>query len=265
MNAIPERVEATLWGKGRSLFSLLLRRDILYNLDIAELNGDIRITLDKNNVRMLRRSNIEIVNIANPKEIDLVISKLNDKMVPIIFQGVVKPMPGYTRVNDILLEPDSVIVEGPQAEIDSIASVLTEYKNYQNIKRNFAKTIRLIKPKQEHVTLNFDETKLSANIQKLLEKRIVEIPVKVINPPENAIVTIVPSTLSLILEGGAELLLNVTQKDVTAYLDYSKIMGSKEKNHPAYINTPRGTRYRDAKPMRFKIVVERKHVQNENQ
>ena len=117
-----------------------------------------------------------------------------------------------------------------------------------------------MKPDQKHINLSNNQTKLSANIQKLMEKPIIEIPVKVTNTPRNAKITVIPSTLSLILEGGTDLLLNVTNNDVTAYIDYKKVISSKEKKHPAYIQTPPGTRYRDVKPMLFKIVVERKHT-----
>ena len=39
LNEIPDYVETTFWGKGRTLFSLLLRRDVIYNLDVADIMG----------------------------------------------------------------------------------------------------------------------------------------------------------------------------------------------------------------------------------
>ena len=260
LNDIPKQVETTFWGKGRTLFSLMLRKDVSYNMDVADINGVTKITLNKNNIRMLRKGNIDVLNIVSPKDIEIVISKLTTKKVPIISQCGIETVPGYTMVEKIMLNPDSVTIIGPKSEIELIASVFTEQKNYENIKRDLEKKVKLMKPDQKHVTLANNQTKLSANIQKLMEKPIIEIPVKVTNSPPDAKVTVIPSTLSLILEGGTDLLLNVTQSDVTAYIDYKKVVGSKEKKHPAYIVTPTGMRYRDVKPMLFKIVVERKHT-----
>ena len=260
LNDIPKQVETTFWGKGRTLFSLMLRRDVSYNMDVADINGVAKIILDKNNIRMLRKGNIDVLNIVSPKNIEIVISKLVTKKVPIISQCEIETFPGYTMVEKIMLNPDSVAIIGPKSEIELIASVFTEKKNYENIKKDLEKKVKLLKPDQKHITLANNQTKLSANIQKLMEKPIIEISVKVTNTPPNAKVTVIPSTLSLILEGGTDLLLNVTHNDVTAYIDYKKVVGSKEKKHPAYIETPPGTRYRDVKPMLFKIVVERKHT-----
>lgn len=259
VNDLPKQVETIFWGKGRALFSLLLRRDVSYNVDVTNLEGKVKINLDKSNIRMLRRTGVDVLNIIHPKEIDVVLSKLFLKKVPIVCSSEIRTLPGYTVIDELRLEPDSVVLKGTEKELELISSVFTEKKSYHKIKRDFEKKIKLIKPEQAHVTLNIDQTKLSVDIQKLMEKRIVEIPVKVTHPPNNASVTVIPSTLSLILEGGTEILLNVTHNDITAYIDYDKVVGSKEKNHPAYIVTPPGIRYRDVKPMRFKIVVERKY------
>lgn len=90
-----------------------------------------------------------------------------------------------------------------------------------------------------------------------MEKPLSEIPIAVVNQPSNLKVTVIPSTLSLVLEGGTDLLLNVTKQNVKAYINYEKVHASKNKNHLAYIETPKGTRYRDVKPKRFKVVVEK--------
>jgi hypothetical protein len=259
VNDLPKNVEAIFWGKGRALFSLMLRRDVSYNVDVANLNGNVKINLDKGNIRMFRKADVDVLNIIHPKEIDVVLSKLLVKKVPIVCSCDIKTLPGYTMVDELRLEPDSVVLKGPEKELVLISSVFTEKKSFHEVKRDFEKKVKLIKPEQTHVTLDVDQSKLSADIQKLMEKRIVEIPVTVTHPPGNASVSVIPSTLSLILEGGTEILLNVTHNDISAYIDYDKVVASNEKYHPAYIVTPPGIRYRDVKPMRFKIVVERKH------
>jgi len=260
LNDIPKQVEITFWGKGRTLFSLLLRRDVSYNLDIADLDGTVKFTLDKDNVRMLRKNNISVLNIVKPKDIQVVIKKLVSKKVPIIHQCKIKTAPGFAVVDEMALDPDSITLKGPQSEIELVSQIFTEKYSYENVKRDLEKKIKLVPPKQKHVTLINNQTKLFVDVQKLMEKPMVEIPVKVVNLPKNIQVTVIPSTLSLILEGGTDLLLNVTQADVAAYIDYEKTIGTKNKEHAAYIVTPPGVRYRDVKPMKFKMVKQRKYL-----
>ena len=132
LNDIPKQVRATFWGKGRSLFSLMLRRDVSYNMDVAEIDDVAKMILDKNNIRMPRKGNIDVLNIVSPKDIEVVISKLVTKDVPIISRCEIEIVPGYTMVENIVLDPDSVTIIGPQSEIKLIDSVFTEKKNYEN-------------------------------------------------------------------------------------------------------------------------------------
>ena len=74
--------------------------------------------------------------------------------------------------------------------------------------------------------------------------------------PENVNIYARPSTLSLVLEGGGELLAQLDRNDIIAYLDYNRIKGSPGIEHPAVIKKPPGINYRDVQPKNFKLVFE---------
>lgn len=254
-NDVPRKVNVTFWGKGRSIFTLKLRRDITYVLDAAKVEDSTRIALDKNNILMLRKNELEVLNVVAPKFVEVKVEHLMPKKVPVTSQCEIQTIPGYTVIGEVKLLPDSVEIIGPNKELRTIHSIFTEKKIFKKIKNDFKKDVKLIFPKQKYITLNTQKVLMTGDIQKLMEKPFLEVPVKVINYPSDDNVIVLPSTLSLVLEGGAELLLNITKEDIKAYVDYNKIRQSHEKDHPAYIITPQGTRYRDVKPTRFKIVV----------
>jgi len=258
-NEIPKSVTVTAWGKGKALFSLLIRRDASYVMDVSNVHNTAKLALDKQYIRLLRQSDIEFLNIVKPESIEVTIAELVDKKVPVIPDIEIETIPGYSTVDNFIIEPESVVVRGPQAAIDSITAIHSEKKLYKKIQRDFNKRANLVVPHHKHVKLLTKEIDIFIDVQKLMEKPIYEIPVEVRNHPKNAKVIAIPTTLSLVLEGGAELLLTVTQNDVKAYIDYQKIKESKEKYHLAYIETPEGVGYRDVKPKRFKIVVEKIH------
>jgi len=256
-NELPKRIKITSWGKGRELLSLMLRKEMFYNLDISRLQHSTRFALEKDDVKLTHESNIEILNIVDPDTIEVKIADLITKKVPIISEAEIQTLPGYTVVDEMRLKPDSVEIIGPKPVVAKISAVRTQHKIFNDVKRDLHKKIRLEKPGEKQVKLLTDESELFANIQKLMEKPIYEVPVTVINQPAGLKVAVIPSALSLVLEGGTDLLLNVTKQDVKAYIDYHKVQASKNKNHLAYIETPRGVRYRDVKPKRFKVVVEK--------
>jgi YbbR domain-containing protein len=256
-NEIPKKIKINSWGKGRELLSLMLRKDIFYNLDVSKVHKSAKLVLEKNQIKSLRETDIEVLNIVAPDTVEVIITDLIIKKVPVIPELDIQTYPGYTVVNEIELNPDSIEVVGPESEIKNISAIHTEKKFYKNIKHDLEKKARLINPEKKDLRLLTDEVNLFVNIQKLMEIRLFEIPVGIINQPANLKVTVIPSTLSLVLEGGTDLLLTITKQDVKAYIDYEKVHASKKKNHLAYIETPKGTRYRDVKPKRFKVVVEK--------
>ena len=254
---VPKRIKITSWGKGRELLSLMLRKEMFYDLDVSRVKHSAMIALEKDDIKLTHESNIEILNIVDPDTIELKIIDLIKKKVPIISEAEIQTLPGYTVVDEVQLNPDSVEIIGPEPFIVKISTISTQNKIFRNVKRDLEKKIRLENPQKEQIRLFPAEVKIIANTQKLMEIQIFEVPVTVTNRPADLKVTVIPSTLSLVLEGGTDLLLNVTKQDIKAYIDYQKVHASKNKNHLAYIETPQGIRYRDVKPKRFKVVVEK--------
>ena len=256
-NEIPQKIKVIAWGKGRDLVSLIIRKDIFYNLNVSKIHRSAKMMLDRDQVKFMHENEIDVLSIVSPESVFITLAELVSKKVPLVPEVNIQTVPGYTVVDEIKLEPDSILVQGLKAEIKDIFAVYTEKKSYKNIKQDIKKTIRLKEPEKKNVTLSAHAVTLTADVQKLMEKPISEILVAVINQPSNLKVSVIPSTLSLVLEGGVDVLLNVTKAQVQAYIDYHKIQSSRQKNHLAYIVTPKGVRYRDVKPKRFQIVVEK--------
>ena len=257
VNKIPKRIKITSWGKGRYLFLLMLRKDIFYNLDVSKVEKFSKIALEKGQIKWIHEIDIDVLNIVSPETVEVAINNLITKKVAIIPDLDIITSPGYTVVDSVILTPDSVEIKGTESEIKDISSILTEHKRYKNIKRDLEKKIRLVNPKGKNIALLSSEVHFFVDIQKLMEKEIKEVPIAVINTPKNLKVTVIPSTLSLVLEGGVDRLLNVSKQDINAYIDYKKVHASKQINHTAYIETPDGTRCTYVKPKRFTIVSEK--------
>jgi len=113
-------------------------------------------------------------------------------------------------------------------------------------------------PDSLQIELSLTRVNVIADIQKIIERTIPEIPVQVRNAPANLIVTPLPSTLSLTVEGGEQLLFSLKRDDITAFIDYNRVHNSSSKaGYAAYIEVPPGVRYRNVKPALFKLMMER--------
>jgi YbbR domain-containing protein len=251
-------VKATFWGKGRDLLALILNQKLHYNIDLVNLDGNKLFILNKQNIRLPRKTNIEILNIIHPESVFVKIDELKEKRVPIHPNIEILPMAGYTIVDDVRLESDSISIIGPQTYLDSVSAIETEHVLFKNVKRDINKKIKLVFPKTKYISMTFNELDFHIDIQKLMEKQLVEVPVGTINSPEGYEITVIPSSLSLTLIGGVDVLLSIENTDVSAYIDYRKARYSKNKDHLAYIEKIDGVRFTDIKPKRFKIVVKKK-------
>ncbi len=258
-NTIPENVTVTLWGRGRELLALMLNQKLYYNLDLTNEIATRTFKLEKKNVRFQRTSNIEIFNIVEPELIELKIDNLVYKKIAVKPDIEIKPLPGYTVVDGIQLSEDSVVVQGVQSALDSFDCVKTEQIIFNNVRRDINEKVKLRAPEVKNAWLTNTEIEIYVDIQKLLEKPLNEIPVKVLNKPNGIELTVIPSSLNLTLIGGVDLLLPMTSKDIHAYIDYNKIRGSKEKYYLAYIDKPNQVRIKEIKPKYFKVIVKKLH------
>jgi len=257
INEVPEYVRITVWGKGSDILSMILTKKFQYNLDLTNIHESTSFNLSTKNVRLPRASNLEILNIVKPDSIHIQIEKRITKKIPVLPNVVIETYAGYTLVDDIKLEPDSVTAIGALSLLDTIISLKTEPMSLKNVKRDIKKTVNLQVPKSDKVQLLRKEVLLLADIQKLIEVSFSGIPVTVINTPDNVDLSVIPSSLSLTLIGGVDKLLPIKPEDILAYIDYNKVIASDNEFHLAYIDKPDGVRIEDVEPKRFKIIFKK--------
>ncbi len=95
---------------------------------------------------------------------------------------------GYSALEEMKLEPDTVRISGPSAILDTLTEVRTENLSIENINSDLKGTVKIDKSGLERVTLFQDEVNYYLRTDKFTEGRI-EVPVELQNvPPGNNIV-----------------------------------------------------------------------------
>jgi YbbR domain-containing protein len=261
VNDPPATARVRFEGKGRALLALLFSRDARVVLDLDNIRHSHTFNLRPQMVHRPRGgAALTPLQILAPDTVRVQLTNRLEKTIPVIAAVNITTVPGYTVVQPWRLDPDSVKISGPKETVRNIDSVLTVHKEFTSAQQRFSQRLRLQPfPESMRIRLAVDEIDFFADVQKLIEVTLQEIPVQVQNVPARLKVTPVPSTLSLTVEGGEQLLLNLKREDIKAYIDFARIRGSETEGHPAYIRTPDGVRYRDVKPAFFKLIME---VQN---
>lgn len=259
LNDIPRTGKIKIKGSGKDLIALNVGRGAKLILDLSGVKKKKTFRLEPRNVLLSRGSSgLLTTQVLMPDTVTVFLDDLLTKKVPIIPKIQPKVAPGYTKVGDISLSQDSVEVTGPKSLLTRIRQVNTSDESFSNLKFDLDTDVGLAPLGTPNIELSLDRVHVFQDVQKLVEVNMSGIPVVVRNAPGHLNLYVKPSTLSLVLEGGGELLASVQNTDVIAYLDYNRIKYTPENEHVPVVLPPPGISYRDMKPKTFQLVVEDK-------
>ncbi|MFQ6116347.1 MAG: YbbR-like domain-containing protein [bacterium] len=262
LSEIPNDAKVKIKGSGKALIALSVSRGARLELDLSDVVHKKTFFLEPKNVLLSRpASSLMTEEIISPDSITVLLDDYQKKKVAVATKIKAKSAPGYTIVGEVQINPDSVTISGPKSVVSQVDKVFTKELEYSDLKFDLKETVPLASLPSEKVEISVQQVDVFLDVQKLLEVTIKEVPVEVRNAPRNIIVHVVPSTLSLVLEGGGDLLTGVSRDDIVAYIDYARVKDSPNKEHAVYIDTPPGVSYRDVKPKLFKFVFERRSSQ----
>ena len=226
---IPEKIKIRLNGRGNSLLSLWLfgANNINLALDLSSISSYYEFASPKliDYIKMPRGfDDVKVEEIISPDSIAIYIDKLNKKTLKISSENIfTETADGYYKVGEYLIEPDTLVIEGPNRLIKNIRSIFTERKEYKSKKKDFSDDLKLIIPNPTLNKVNIDEVKFSAVIQKLSEKEFIGIPVKVNNAPPGSIIQITPKIINIKVLGGLNFLRDLSKDRISAEVNYNKL------------------------------------------
>lgn len=256
LNNLPKTVKVKVNGTGKSLIALSMGSGANVQLDLSDVEKSKVFKLTPQQVFLTRRfEDVQIQEIVMPETIRVTLDNFISKKVPVHLDLNPQLAAGYTIVGPIQVKPDSVLISGPQSAVSKITEMVTEHKEYNDLRFDLQKKIAL-KLSSNAVHCNRRDVSVFINIQQLLEITMDGVPVKVTHVPRHLNVYVVPSTVSVVLEGGGLLLSKITRDDIQAYIDYNIAKRNPGKGHAPEIDLPAGIRYSEIKPKSFKLVFE---------
>lgn len=126
----------------------------------------------------------------------------------------------YLLDGEIRMVPDTISVTGPKDEIDSITQIRTEQITLPDLTSDFSEELAVFKsPKLKNTTYSPTTVKLSGEIARFSEK-IFEVPITVVNLPEDLEVKTFPDRVSVICKAKINRLKELEQTDFKVVADY---------------------------------------------
>lgn len=132
---------------------------------------------------------------------------------------------GYSALEGIKLEPDSVTVSGPKNILDTLQKVQTKSLKINNISQDVKGTIKLNTSKLDKLNFYRKEVNYSLRTDKFTEGKAV-IPVELINVPENLNVVIFPKEVTIYYQVSLKQFDKITPSGFKVIADFKKASNS---------------------------------------
>jgi len=125
----------------------------------------------------------------------IALGTLISKKVPVESKLKLQFTPGYKLTQQLSIEPDSILVKGPEKFIDSIERIQTQSIDLVDINENFSQKLVLELPPLNSDAISFEtkEVVVHGNVTKFTQGQI-EVPIQIIDIPENVQIELFPKT-----------------------------------------------------------------------
>lgn len=164
-------------------------------------------------------SGLEILDVERDT-LFLNLGSLVSKMIPVKPNLNIEYHIGYDLLNDIVLEPDSILISGPEDQINSLSTINLETLSLKDIKSNFSREVNVQTPKNKQ-GLRYQEAtvKVSGTVDKFTEGTL-NIPFSVINVPDSLNITTLKESLEVKFVVALTNFNKVTQSSLKIECDY---------------------------------------------
>ena len=254
----PKTIKLKVKGNGRSLMGLNFINQKI-GIEFPEISEDQVIDLEqyKDQFQFPQDLGIEVVDVVYPQKLQLDVDSYAERYLPVRVTNDIKTVPGYLLV-DYIPERDSVHVRGPKSILDAMQFVVTENVSAANVRFPFDVVTSLNNDYPGVVFIEPSSVKVNFNIEPLVERTIYNVPIRIINTPDDLEAAATPETISLRVKGGESRVSSLTKDEVDVLFNYESSFESGKTNYPMQIKTPGDVTWVEASPQTFSLKLVRK-------
>lgn len=254
----PSFVKLKIKGSGRSLFGLSFT-DEKINLEFPQITKDQVVDLEEyiDKFQFPEDLNIQVISVISPKKIFFEVDQLIIRRIPVKISEEIKPEAGHLLVS-YKPDVDSVTVTGPATFVNAMEFIETSKVSMTNIRLPFEQTVHLINEYPEVISISPELINVNFNIEPLVERTIYNIPIRIINVPNNISAEATPATISVRVKGGETQVSALLIENIEALFNYGNQFISGKTTYPMQIKTPEKVTWVKVSPTTFSLKLFRK-------
>lgn len=250
---IPEKVKLRVRGQGWRLVSINVGPETEFRVSVSRDSGQQNISL-YNYLEANRwlLSDVDIINLS-PDSLNFFVERIMTKKLPVASGLNLDFKPGYDLASDIILQPDSVIVQGPLSYLRTKKEIRTENKSLGVLDSKINTEVTLEKLTGFEYSTNLVDVTL--DVQRIVDKQFENIQVDVLDIPTGREVVLLPNKININLRGGIEILGKLKQDQFRAYVKYKTLVDDTTGSVIPEIILPKNISLQFTKPDRLRYVI----------
>jgi YbbR domain-containing protein len=135
-------VRALFAGRSRELIKLYARPPVVTKVIPDSAGSRYTIELAVGDLEVADGIDVSATAI-EPRLVQVQLDDVAQRQVPVLARVSVTPDSGYAVFGDPIVEPDSTLILGPEAQIERTASIPTELLTLQNVREPVSRTLPL--------------------------------------------------------------------------------------------------------------------------
>jgi hypothetical protein len=148
------------------------------------------------------------------------LQKMETKTIPVRVVIDLDLAQNFMLDGGVHVDPEKVRISGPSEEIDTIYELKTRPVQLQNLNSDFIQNIELATaPELKRTNFSHQNVTLTGRVIRFSEV-LLEVPVTVINLPENLVIKTFPPSVAVLCSGGVDAIKNLTAEGFKIEADY---------------------------------------------
>jgi YbbR domain-containing protein len=223
-NHVPPSLIVRVRGTGWKLVNTLLTPSLQYTLDVGSVRWR-KLFMANNNLseRMNLTEGVKVMEVI-PDSILVIIDEKAQKRVPLTAQIDATFREGFGKVGPVVMTPDSVTIVGARSALAMITQWSAQPLTVKELKSAVNATVSVPDPSLTEIAVGPSTAVVHFDVQAIAEKKITNITVSVSQLPSNRQVMLIPPKIDIVIRSGAQYVAGVSDKDITAYVDYRSLL-----------------------------------------
>lgn len=252
---LPETIDVLLEARGWQLLFLEAGKQITFEIPGSRLRAGAIQTNRSLAEWMKLPEGVRAIR-AYPETIDVGVDRHIRKKVPVHFASLdLSFKEGFGLLRGIELTPDSIFLEGAESVLDDISSWPLEARSYTELTLPVVEDVPVLDSLGGIVETSIDKVKIYIPTDQMADMSFEEIPVEVLNVPDDRQVLLGSQAVKIAVRGGVNYLSTLSEEDFSAEVEFSDIIADTSGTIIPTIHFPAGLQLLQIEPREIRYTI----------